>query len=402
MGKQSRSKALENLGKGKVTPVQVAFIVDRYLSDNNFSETRSVFRTEASSLISKSPVREAPKSLLSLGAILNEYISLKEQKVMVEQEKAGLEQEKCRVQSLLQGMQTVLNTFNASANAPLPLVSHANATKPILITPHSNPTTGHALYSTPTIIPASGPKNYTVEGNNYSSPVTNEPLTRNKRSSESGIEAPTATKRSRTKLTSRRSTAQGRDDPPESANGMDNNIAAQLTSSAPNRAADEATTHVSGVAKCLFNQPQTQSSPPTKSSCPKTLPQADSPGSHISTTPVGGSSYVNCSHSNTPTNCSVISTKRVTVSPLKQMTIERNHCTSSCSPVKACSKRVHVKRRLDFDGSDDAEKPIMDQTSTSESEMNADLFDLDLPDLDAFGENFSFTELLVDLDLGCE
>ncbi|KAK8482691.1 hypothetical protein V6N13_015185 [Hibiscus sabdariffa] len=384
MGKQSRCKAKENLGKGKVTPVQVAFIVDRYLSDNNYSEARSIFRTEASSLISKSPVREAPKSLLSLGAMLNEYISLKEQKVMVEQEKARLEQEKCRVQSLLQGMQTVLNTFNASPHSPLPLISHANATKPILLTPHSNPPSvalGHAVYSTPSIVPASGPKNYA------SSPISNEPLTRNKRSLEAANEAPTAAKRSRTKSTSRRSIAQGRDNPPKSANGMNSDIAAQLTPATAN----ETAAHISGVAKCLFNHPQTQSS------CPKTLPQADSPRSLKSATPVGGSSTANCSHSNTPqgitpTNCTIISTERVTVSPLKQMTCY--HCISSCSPVKTCLKR------LDFDRSDDAtvnaDKPIMDETSI------ADLFDLDLPNLDALGPNFSFTELLVDLDLGYE
>lgn len=59
MGKQSRSKRSDtSYAKGKVTPMQVAFIVDRYLLDNNFSETRSVFRNEGASLISKSPVQE--------------------------------------------------------------------------------------------------------------------------------------------------------------------------------------------------------------------------------------------------------------------------------------------------------------------------------------------------------
>lgn len=60
MGKQSNRayKKAENFGKGNVTPTQVAFLVDRYLSDNNFSETRSLFRTEASSLLSKSSSQE--------------------------------------------------------------------------------------------------------------------------------------------------------------------------------------------------------------------------------------------------------------------------------------------------------------------------------------------------------
>lgn len=58
MGKQSKSRKTENVGKGKVTPVQIAFIVDRYLSDNRFTETRSTFRSEASHLLAKSPINE--------------------------------------------------------------------------------------------------------------------------------------------------------------------------------------------------------------------------------------------------------------------------------------------------------------------------------------------------------
>lgn len=54
----NKSKIAEKIGKGKVTPVQIAFIVDRYLLDNNFAKTRSAFRSEASNLISKSPVQE--------------------------------------------------------------------------------------------------------------------------------------------------------------------------------------------------------------------------------------------------------------------------------------------------------------------------------------------------------
>ena len=57
-GKQSKGRKPETLGKGKVTPTQIAFIVDRYLCDNNFSSTRSMFRNEASSLIANSPIHE--------------------------------------------------------------------------------------------------------------------------------------------------------------------------------------------------------------------------------------------------------------------------------------------------------------------------------------------------------
>ncbi|KAF2288592.1 hypothetical protein GH714_008995 [Hevea brasiliensis] len=96
--------------------MQIAFIVDRYLSDNNFSETRSVFRSEASSLISKSPVQE-------------------EQKVMVDQERFRLEQERFRVQTLLQGMQEVMNAYNASGIAPATMVKNST-TKPAAMVPH--------------------------------------------------------------------------------------------------------------------------------------------------------------------------------------------------------------------------------------------------------------------------
>ena len=58
MGKQSKARKPDIFGKGKVTPIQIAFIVDRYLCDNNFSETRNMFRNEASTLIANSPLQE--------------------------------------------------------------------------------------------------------------------------------------------------------------------------------------------------------------------------------------------------------------------------------------------------------------------------------------------------------
>lgn len=61
MAKQGKSRKNDSqniIGKGKITPVQVAFIVDRYLADNNFSQTRNAFREEASSLIPKSSLQE--------------------------------------------------------------------------------------------------------------------------------------------------------------------------------------------------------------------------------------------------------------------------------------------------------------------------------------------------------
>lgn len=169
----------------------------------------------------------------------------------------------------------------------------------------------------------------------------------------------------------------------------------------------------SSVAKSLFNQGSIPT--PTNSSGPKTPPQPVS--SQADKSPLGNSFVANSSANTTPqeitpTNCTVISSERVTVSPYKQMTVytmERNHCISSSSPLKTnltrLSKRDHVKGRLDFDGSDEAvnsDTPIVNEISTSDSDKEADIFDMDFPNLDALGPNFSFSELLVDLDLDCE
>ncbi|KAL5740479.1 hypothetical protein ACOSQ2_029659 [Xanthoceras sorbifolium] len=414
MGKQSRSKRSDsNLAKGKVTPIQVAFIVDRYLSDNNFSETRSVFRTEASSLISRSPVQEAPKSLLSLAAMLNEYICLKEQKVMLEQERARMDQERLRVQSLLHGMQGVMNAYNASATMPVAIQAPSTRpTKSTVVVPQSVPSCGSPSgflgQNAPVGMPVSMPSANEI----ICPPNTNCPLTRKRAGSKVVLDALPDAKKSRSKLPAKKL--------PNKVTQSKNAVSSQDTAQpsaielSPNNCAPHGSlVQGSCVAKSLFNQPSLPT--PTNSSGPNTPPQPVS--SQIDKSPLGNSFAANSSTNNTPqdvtpTNCTVISSERVTVSPYKQMsfyTVERNHSISSSSPVKTNlkrpSKRDHVKGRLDFDGSDVAvnlDKPIVNEISTSESEKEADIFDIDLPNLDAFGGNFSFSELLVDFDLDCE
>ncbi|XP_039047675.1 uncharacterized protein LOC120188269 [Hibiscus syriacus] len=131
---------------------------------------------------------------------------------------------------------------------------------------------GPPVYSTPTVIPVSGLSNSRMEINNYFTPVTLHPLTRNKRTLEAVIEAPAAAKRTRNKSTSRKLTTQGTEKLPEYDNVMNRQVAGQSSplnqSTPPSCTANESTIHVSGVAKFLFNQPQL--SPPTKSSGPKT------------------------------------------------------------------------------------------------------------------------------------
>ncbi|CAB4284643.1 unnamed protein product [Prunus armeniaca] len=381
MGKQTKAKKSETLGKGKVTPVQIAFIVDRYLCDNNYSETRSVFRNEASSLIAKSPIREAPKSLLSLAEILNEYICLKEQKVILDQEKVRVEQEKTRVQTLLKGMQGVMNTYNASGNPATISTGPAAAPKPMLMAPHVNPSNGSPagfpMYQTPVAHHVSTPSNTNVGPGNFCSPITIDPPATKRKCYRVSVDAPSASKRSCSRLPTGKVPNKDAETVSVSANALNNQESAQSSSTVqsllPNLVPNGSLAHGSTVAKCLFNQPSP--SVPNTSSGPRTPPRAIS--SQID---------------------------KVTLSPNKACyTVETNHCISS-SPAKT-SKRDHVKGRLNFDCSDvpmSLDQPISDDISTSESEKEVDLFDIDLPNFDAIGVDFSFTEMLGEFDLHCE
>ncbi|KAL8550553.1 hypothetical protein ACS0TY_009108 [Phlomoides rotata] len=99
----------------------------------SYNQTRSAFRSEASYLIAKSPVQEAPKSLLNLAAILDENITLKEQKVWVDQERRRLEQEKLWVQNLLGGYYPMYNTpaMMSTSRPATTQKDHTNFSTPI-------------------------------------------------------------------------------------------------------------------------------------------------------------------------------------------------------------------------------------------------------------------------------
>ncbi|KAL0666445.1 hypothetical protein Bca4012_029149 [Brassica carinata] len=370
MARSNRSKSSERVGKGKVTPVQVAYLVDRYLCDNRFLETRSIFRSEASSLISKSPLREAPCSLIPLDDILNEYISLKELKVIVDQENARLDQEKTRVQNLLHGMQDVMNAYNSTASAlPPPAITtaaHATTSQPNNISVSPSGGTGH---NTPNLMPASLPGNKRV--GNFTAP-SSQSITKKRKSPEVSLEAASSVSNKG------RSTANSwrKKIPP-----VDNNVA------------NESSHITSSVAKCLFTRSDV--SPPTNPSCLSTPQNQASPQSDVSVT---------------PTNCTIVTKERITVSPHKQnpsYTVERSHMVSSFSPVKSnanmSSKRDHVKGRLNFDDIDattNLSPPASGDfvsTSSSGSEAEVDLFDIDF-----LSDNFPFSEVLVDFDIACQ
>lgn len=169
--------------------------------------------------------------------------------------------------------------------------------------------------------------------------------------------------------------------------------------------ANESSDLMPSVAKCLFNK--SDMSPPTNSACMRTPQKQVSP--QISETSITSQQEV------TPTNCTIVTTERITVSPLKQIasyTVERSHMVSSFSPVKSdlkmSSKRDHVKGRLNFDDTDatmhlDAPATTdLVSASSSGSEADADLFDIDFSSMELLSEDFPFSELLNDFDLACE
>ncbi|MFS8013878.1 hypothetical protein Hanom_Chr15g01338171 [Helianthus anomalus] len=378
MGKQTRSRKSDNvIGKGKVTPVQVAFIVDRYLSDNNFVRTRSTFRTEASHLISKSPVNEAPKSLLSLGDMLDEYICLKEQKVLLNQEKLRLDQEKFRVQTLLRGMQDAMNAYTTTSTAA-PLPSPPMLRPPLL----------SSVNNTPVMMSSSKPLS---ESTNFSTPTTSQPALKKRRGQNASTAAPSTSKRTRTQQLLKSSASVK---PPAIASNSQQQITPIPSNTTPT---DLSPVQGSSVAKCLFNPgPQTPSPSPTVS------PIGDNQ------TPPSSNKKTVTPQQFTSTNRTVITSETIQVSPMKQVSvysIERNHCITS--PLKTSSKRFstsrdHVKGRLDFDTSETVAEPLTSDGNT-ESPSEEDTFDFDLPNLDCLGADFNLTDLLGDFDLDfCE
>ncbi|KAJ9545290.1 LOW QUALITY PROTEIN: hypothetical protein OSB04_024997, partial [Centaurea solstitialis] len=410
MAKQTKSKRSDNnnnpIGRGKVTPVQVAFIVDRYLSDNNFVRTRSVFRSEASLLISKSPVNEAPKSLLSLGIC---WMNTFEQKVILNQEKTRVEQEKFRVQTLLRGMQDAMNAYNvaggasasaATATLPSPVVM------PLLSAPNTmaSPAPSFPAYNTPVMMSTSRPSNSLSEPTNFSTPTTSQPSSKRRKSTKDLSGAPLASKRTRTQ--------------PSSTNQLKSSVATNLVSQPTTTTSNNQETVLqitptpsttkssivqgSSVAKCLFNPgPQTPSPSPIDKSISLVDNQTPPSSNKKTVTPT--------TQQFTSTNRTVITSETIQVSPMKQVSyysIERNHCISS--PMKSTSqrfnKRDHVKGRLDFDGSEmaavnSAEMITSDENTGSPSEIEDNAFDFDLPNLDCLGVDFNLTDLLGDFDL---
>ncbi|XP_068668568.1 uncharacterized protein [Aristolochia californica] len=404
MGKQcNRARSSECPVKGKVTPVQVAFIVDRYLSDNNCIRTLSVFRSEATPLISKTKAKEAPKNLLSLETILDEYISLKEQKLM-------LYQEKCRVEMLLQGVQDVMRAYNSampsvsqppvvSGVSPLPpAMTQVSQVDPRIRTPAVH--VAHSMYKLPVAnsLPALLPHNPS-EPIRISTP-NHDVSTKSKRKASRPLTGVNPTvKRNCTRVLTNPSVAE--DNKENQATNKKNQMS-MSHDNVPNQSLVQGSSDARGS---MSSSPNSN----TDSPCPQTPPQALTVEPNESVSPAGTFSQIESSNSiTTPeissVNCCIISSKTVVVSPLKHVVCsspDRGLTSQKLSPKKSSK----IKGRLDFNYANEsikAERPVEAETRAIGNIHDTEMFDIDFPNFDVLGNDFSLSELLVDIDFETE
>ncbi|CAA7406394.1 unnamed protein product [Spirodela intermedia] len=427
MGKQQSppEKIPANAGKGKVTPVQIAFIVDRYLADSGYTATLASFRSEAAGRFSKTRNREPPKGLLSLAEILDEYVKLKEQRIVVDQEKH-------RVEALLRGINDAVQAYHSagidggrSTVSPLP---HNYLPSPS--TPHPPPPSEVSVrpavssfphYSSSISPPGSDlvrnvlvlkspspvvPGNM-VYGSAVSTPIAQTASTTQRKNPKPILRAPAAPRKYRGRPQAEVPTVRGvlptpTRDVASGAGETAERLPLAGTTSAGCQPGDQSI-QGSSVAKSLFMPTPGSGAESTSPETPKAfdlqMEQADSTVESMSIR--SQRANVSACRESAPSTCSVISSKTLVVSPLKSKGyyVEKSVCISS-SPMKSSpkrlGKRINVKGRLDFDGSD---RPIPSEEPAAADGRTGDIFDLDLPDLDV---DFSFSDLLVNIDLDCE
>ncbi|EAZ25237.1 uncharacterized protein [Oryza sativa Japonica Group] len=378
--------------KKAVTPAQVAFLVERYLADNGFSASLAAFRTDAAHLFTKAaPV--PPKGLLPLSDILHDYVALKEARLAVD--------------SAMHAMHNLVSAYyphHPPPPAPAP----------------SSPTQFFAASSPPAVPAGAG----AVAG--YASPIirytqtSSSVVVHNSSTSEANAmstpaQAPAAAPISfpakKRKAATTKSAAKSKKTciaPTISSHPKGKTVASQLSLDNSERHSAMAKLPVQGssVAKSLFNplQPQVHSSPCT--------PQQNNPIVAYQTERASSSVVANAHTQQevASSQCSMVSSKTLIVSPLKgaaYYAVERSYHVSS--PLKPSShkssKREHVKGKLDFGTCDDrpcSNEAICEEASTSSDVEKQDDFDIDFTNLDIFDGDFSFSELLVDLDLDSE
>ncbi|KAG2639343.1 uncharacterized protein PB18E9.04c-like isoform X2 [Panicum virgatum] len=378
----------------KVTAAQVAFLVERYLSDNGFHAALAAFRSDAAHLFSPHRAKPPPKGLLPLADILHDYIAHKEARGAID--------------SAMHAMHSLVSNYYASSSSSPP---------PAMMTMMMPPAANTSQPSSPPLVPplfvasSSSPPQHQPQPQAHASTAllvhNSEMPTKKRKHSKSAGNTTTASKKSKSCTTT--SDAKG---PKAVASQLANHNL--YPTSAQQSAMANLPVQTSSVAKSLFRppQPQLHSSPSSTPQPSHAMQDQDQPAACTTQRPLPVAASAHTQH-DIASQCSIVSSsKTLIVSPLKGGTyyaVERSYHVSS--PLKSTThkstKREHVKGKLNFDATDSrlgpSEQLICDKASTTSSdEDKQDDFDIDFTNLDIFNGDFSFSELLLDLDLDTE
>ncbi|KAL5180291.1 hypothetical protein HKD37_01G001457 [Glycine soja] len=384
----------ESIGRRRnINPVHVAFIVDKYLCDNHFSNTRCIFRNEASSLFATSSINQLPKTLEEM---LNEYIFLKKQNVVLNQERVMVMEEKNRIQILLQGMQNALNTYNAFQRSPSLNVAGMNANFAVVPQPRVYNKTPQGVSTITSIAAAmqntsntqllTRPVNTNVDTGNFSTPMIS--VSDKKRKDTEAVNGPIVAKKPRGRPPGRKNQVQGENTSPQSSNAVNNQVVSWPSSSATqsssgNCAPSGSLVQGSNAVKGSFNHPPLFV--PDNSPIPKT-PTTQSSQSDTYVSPTKIYPAASCNGEASPTCCTMNPTNKVMVGPETQMAYKENsHCNS---PIEVdtgkSSKKDDVRSKLNFDASnmpESLDKSLSNEVYTSESDKEVDISDIDFSNL---------------------
>ncbi|CAM0148345.1 unnamed protein product [Urochloa decumbens] len=407
--KPTTPDAATNPKKTKVTAAQVAFLVDRYLADNGFYAALAAFRSDAAHLYSPHRAKPPPKGLIPLADILHDYIALKEGRLAVD--------------SAMHAMHSLVSTYYAasSSSPPPPMM---------MMMPPLPPAANTAQPSSPPLVPplfvafsssppqAQGPAGYASSVVHHyahasaallvhnSSDMQSQPTKKRKHSKSAGK----TTSASKKSCIATSSDTKGKAAASQPSN---DNLSAAHPTSAEHSAMAKLPVQNSSVAKSLFRppQPQPHHSSPCTPQQNHAIQDQDHPAAYPTQRPlpVPANAHTQTQQDIASSQCSIVASKTLIVSPLKggaYYAVERSYHVSS--PLKSTthksSKREHVKGKLNFDITDSRPAPneqqICDKASTSSDEDKQDDFDIDFTSL--FDGDFSFSELLLDLDLDTE
>ncbi|CAN6209074.1 unnamed protein product [Urochloa humidicola] len=405
--KPTTPDAASNPTKKKVTAAQVAFLVDRYLADNGFHAALAAFRSDAAHLYSPHRAKPPPKGLIPLADILHDYIALKEGRVAVD--------------SAMHAMHSLVSTYYAASSSSPPPPPHM-----MMMMPPLPPAASTAQPSSPPLVPplfvaasSSPPQAQGTAG--YASPVVHhyahastallvhnssdmqsQPTKKRKHSKSAG-KTTTASKKSCIAATS---DTKGKAAASQPSN---DNLSVAHPTSAEHSAMAKLPVQNSSVAKSLFKPPQPHHSSPCTPQQAHAIQDQDQPAAYPTQRSLPMPANAHTQQDIASSQCSIVSSKTLIVSPLKggaYYAVERSYHVSS--PLKSTThkstKREHVKGKLNFDTTDSRPAPneqrICDKASTSSDEDKQDDFDIDFTSL--FDGDFSFSELLLDLDLDTE